>query len=214
MSEERKEAIAAAASEEANPLETHYDADREVRAKGAAFYRFSGDEEKRRQEMEELRAVREATERTRKETGAVDILPGDFEGMTMPEGAEEQLAEKARNEMGARSRAMEKRKREIEERRKLLDAKRRKVKGGDYDESAPVDTLVSATAVGQSIGPLPLPSPPSAAQDPFASLESQVTSSAKRSRWDAGAPPASKPQLNEADAFLAKLERDMLLKGE
>ncbi|KAI5982679.1 hypothetical protein EDC04DRAFT_2885077 [Pisolithus marmoratus] len=57
----------------------HYDATKEVRAKGAAFYQFSADEETRRQQMEELRSTREETKKTREEVGAIDVAPGEVE---------------------------------------------------------------------------------------------------------------------------------------
>lgn len=113
-SEERLAEIAKAQAEQDSPLNLHYDASREVRAKGAGFYQFSTDEDIRRAQMEELRLSREETEKARKESGALDVKPGDIEGM---QGSG----------MIGQSKAMEKRKREIEERRKLLYAKRRKV---------------------------------------------------------------------------------------
>ncbi len=104
-SSDRVAAIQAAAAEENNPLNIHYDADREVRAKGAGFYQFSADEETRKEQMEELRQARHETEMTRQELGAVDLKAGEVEGM-----------QEAPNAL--RSRAIEKRKRELEERRK------------------------------------------------------------------------------------------------
>ena len=80
-SSDRVAAIQAAAAEENNPLDQHYDASREVRAKGAGFYQFSADEETRKKQMEELRQAREETERTRQELGAVDLKAGELEGM-------------------------------------------------------------------------------------------------------------------------------------
>lgn len=109
-------AIQAAAAEENNPLDTHYDASREVRAKGAGFYQFSADEETRKRQMEELQQARHETEKTRQELGAVDLKAGEVEGMAQQDDAPNAL----------RSRAIEKRKRELEERRKLVEAKRRK----------------------------------------------------------------------------------------
>jgi len=96
------------------PLSSHYDASKEVRAKGAAFYQFSGDEEARKKQMEELKAARDETKKTREDLGATDVRPGEVEGM--------------REDSGSTSRALEKRKREIEERRAILEAKRRKTK--------------------------------------------------------------------------------------
>lgn len=204
---ERKEAIKAAASEEANPLATHYDASREVRTKGAAFYRFSADEEKRQREMAELRAAREETEKERMETGAVDLLPGDIEGMVVPEEEAERIAEKAKNEAGVRSRAMEKRKREIEERRKLLDAKRRKAKGGEEDSSmaAPLFLMPLHEEASWAV----TPARQDKADDPFARVErSNITGgSAKRKR---DGDRASRPQAHDADEFLQSLEKDIM----
>ncbi|KAJ7127043.1 hypothetical protein C8R44DRAFT_616805 [Mycena epipterygia] len=118
-----------------NPLGVHYDATGEVRAKGAGFYQFSKDEETRKSQMDELKSARDETEKTRKEKGAVDVLPGEVEGM--------QDAHSASN---GRSRAMEKRKRELEERRKMVDAKRRKLTAGQdtssTSASAEPDTTV------------------------------------------------------------------------
>jgi len=90
---------------ETNPA-AHYDASREIRAKGAGFYAFSADEETRARQMEELKNVRMETEKVREEVG-------------VEEGTDGKRANKA----------MEKRKREIEERRKAVEAKRRKLKG-------------------------------------------------------------------------------------
>ncbi|KAJ7637716.1 hypothetical protein DFH06DRAFT_1002281 [Mycena polygramma] len=112
---------------EANhPLGVHYDAAAEVRARGAGFYQFSKDEEMRKAQMDELKSARDETERTRKEAGAVDIRPGEVEGMQDSDSA-----------ATGKSRAMEKRKRELEERRKLLDAKRRKLTTGQGQHSEP-----------------------------------------------------------------------------
>src|ERR1700730_13872286 len=97
-SAERVAEVAKAYSEANNPLGVHYDASREVREKGAAYYQLSGDEETRKRQLEELMSARQETERTRQETGAVNVKPGEIEGMR------EDLS------VGARSRAMEKRK--------------------------------------------------------------------------------------------------------
>lgn len=94
------------------PQDQHYDASKENRAKGAGFYQFSGDEEARRKQMEELKAARVETEERRKTVGA------DTETPVNP--------------------ALEKRKRDLEERRKLIEAKRRKlVDGTGASPSAP-----------------------------------------------------------------------------
>lgn len=197
-STERVAEIAAEYAEENNPLNLHYDASQEVRAKGAGFYQFSGDEETRKQQMEELRLAREETERTRTELGAVDLRPGEVEGMVTPDG---EASEKGEGGLVKRSRAMEKRKREIEERRKALEAKRRKKDGGEEPSAQPTPSL---------------PPPPQftadVSQDPFAALEAQATQtqSSKSKGKAKECPPAQ--AVNEADAFLAALERDMLQK--
>jgi hypothetical protein len=122
-SSDRVAAIQAAAAEENNPLNIHYDASREVRAKGAGFYQFSADEETRKKQMEELRQARNETEMSRQELGAVDLKAGEVEGM-----------QEAPNAL--RNRAVEKRKRELEERRKLVEAKRRKLLNGNNSPAA------------------------------------------------------------------------------
>ena len=129
-----------------NPLNVYYDASKEVRAKGAGFYQFSADEETRKKQMEELKNVREETEKTRKDLGAVDILPGELEGM---------------REGPTKSRAMEKRKREIEERRRLLEEKKKKRKISPSAESGNIARVQAETRTTS------LPE-----ADPFAVLES------------------------------------------
>ena len=129
-----------------NPLNVHYDASKEVRAKGAGFYQFSADEETRKKQMEELKNVREETEKTRKDLGAVDILPGELEGM---------------REGPTKSGAMEKRKREIEERRRLLEEKKKKRKISPSAESGNIARVQAETRTTS------LPE-----ADPFAVLES------------------------------------------
>jgi hypothetical protein len=108
-------------AEENNPLNIHYDASKEVRAKGAGFYQFSGDDETRRRQMEELKTHREETGKTRVDFGAVDLKPGEVEGMHIGGGVDG-----AGGSGTSKSAAFEKRKRDLEERRKLVDAKRRK----------------------------------------------------------------------------------------
>ncbi|KAI6096485.1 hypothetical protein EDD16DRAFT_1500199, partial [Pisolithus croceorrhizus] len=132
--------------------EMHYDATKEVRAKGAAFYQFSADEDTRRQQMEELRSAREETKKTREEIGAVDVTPGEVEGM------------RAEDSSSSGSRALEKRKRDIETRRALLEAKRKKLK---TDGEVP-----SSQSKSTSHTPVTIPS-----KDPFAALERQVPNS-------------------------------------
>ena len=140
-STERVAAIQAAAAEENNPLNQHYDASREVRAKGAGFYQFSDDEEARKKQMEELRQAREETERTRQELGAVDLKAGEAEGMQADANTH-------------RSRAIEKRKRELEERRKAVEAKRRKLQEGGNPSAAPTRSPAPPSA-SESAGVVP-----------------------------------------------------------
>lgn len=92
-----------------DPLDKHYDATNENRAKGAAFYQFSGDEETRRQQMSDLLDMREETSQARER-----------------HGAEEKAQEEPENEEKILNKATAKRKRELEERRAQLEAKRRK----------------------------------------------------------------------------------------
>jgi hypothetical protein len=123
--------------------------------------------------MEDLKSARQETEKTRQETGAMDVKAGEIEGMQ--EGAS----------TGGKSRAAEKRKRELEERRRLVDAKRKKAKTGG-DASLPSDAVEPRADVAHAV------------PDPFAALELQ--SSSKTPIID-----------NDADAFLASLEREMLI---
>jgi hypothetical protein len=180
-------AIEAELAEANKPLNEHYDATREVRAKGAGFYQFSGDAETRARQMEEFAAARKTTEQTRKERGAVDLRPGEVEGML---GEEEEGGEIGK------SRAMEKRKRDIEERRKALDSKRRKVKGlAASEDAAGTPTPPARSDARQSSSPFP------AVQGPFAALEAQASASRTTSKVQTG--------MSQADEFLAQLERDM-----
>lgn len=194
-SAERVAAITQAHSEANNPLAVHYDASAEVRAKGAGFYQFSGDEETRRQQMEELKFAREETERTRKDVGAVDLRPGELEGMQ--DNGES-------NVVGLnKSRAMEKRKRELEERRRIVDAKRRKVKGG-ADDSIPGAEMGEKTF--EASVPI-LPTVAAAPSDTFVALEAQAHPVNKR-RKEKGKAKADPKAA--ADDFLARLEQDIL----
>jgi hypothetical protein len=179
-STERIAEIAEAHSDANNPLNVHYDASQEVRAKGAGFYQFSGDEETRHQQMEELKSARKETEKKREETGAMDLRSGEVIGMRDEEATI------------SKSRAMEKRKRDIEERRKLIEAKRRRVGGGAAIGDVGVDQRVVMAASGVSATP-----------DPFLALEVQAKTDNK------GKARAS-PTDNSADTFLAQLERDLV----
>lgn len=213
-SAERVAAIQEAASEAANPLATHYDVNREVRAKGAAFYAFSADEETRNREMEELKKAREETERSRRETGAVDIKPGEMEGMISQSKEEhgDQIDGTGKGKeavLAARSRAAEKRKREIEERRKLIEAKRKKVQ--PQREDLPADDERPSK-------PKEPVSKPVGLTDPFSALEASLgaenrQSGSKKSRWDKTVRQSSAgtaSRVSVADEFLAQLERDLV----
>lgn len=107
---------------EEDPLNKHYDGMNENRAKGAAFYQFSGDAETRQRQMDDLLRRRSETAQVRQETG---VEEGSQE---KPEGEEKVL-----------SKATAKRKRDLEERRAQLEAKRRK-----KDPSAPPKTTASS----------------------------------------------------------------------
>lgn len=148
-------------AEDNNPLNLHYDAAKEVRAKGAAFYQLSGDEETRKRQMEELRLAREETGKARQDVGAVNTRPGEVEGM---------------QGNGLKSKASEKRKRDVEERRKLLDAKRKKVKGGDEVKGGIPQASSSTQAYTVAVQPTPAPVDPFAALEASAATKSQPNS--------------------------------------
>ncbi|EIW57307.1 uncharacterized protein TRAVEDRAFT_37807 [Trametes versicolor FP-101664 SS1] len=189
-SQERVEQIRAEYAEENNPLNVHYDASAEVRAKGAGFYQFSGDLETRTRQMEESRKIREETERARAEARAVDLRPGEVEGMHPSEEA---------SAATTKSRAMEKRKRELEERRKVLEAKRRKVGGKE-------DAVAARPSPAPETGRSTLAAVTAPAADPFAALEA-LSGHAK------GKSKMAESTFNAADAFLAQLEQD-IIKGK
>ncbi|KAG1771011.1 hypothetical protein EDD22DRAFT_14005 [Suillus occidentalis] len=189
-SAERVQAVQDAYSEANNPISSHYDASKEVRAKGAGHYQFSADEETRKQQMEELRSARMETEKTRQDAGAVDLKPGEVEGMR----------DDSTTPGALRSRAMEKRKRDIEERRRILDAKRRKVKGDETPagRGSEPDTSEAATLEVQDISGL------------FAAPKRQIADASdrpdrkgKQKRTNDSVPKT------EADEFLAQLEREI-----
>lgn len=184
------------------PLASHYDSTRENRAKGAGFYNFSGDEETRKAQMEDMMNVRTETVETRRNNNAVDVLPGQIEGMVVDPGP-------------PKSNLAEKRKRDREERQKTIDAKRRKLRG----EPDPATSAPPAP-------PAPSPprtkvhtSPPSSTPlDPFAALE-QIPSSSSSSSHDpfaslekrsAPVKPSAGSSKSEADAFLESLGHDLL----
>ena len=168
----------------------HFDSSRDVREMGPANYRFAEDEELRKQQQDALRGMTRETAEARRETGAVDVRPGEVEGM--------QAAEPF---VPGTSRAQAKRRRELEERSRLLAERKRRKKGGDEAE-APKDTppppppKVAETSAVSAAAPI----------DPFAALEAQTkTNQGSSSRRHT--PP------NAADAFLAQLEHD-IMKGK
>ena len=180
-SAERTAAINEALAEQNKPLNTHYDSTREVRAKGAGFYQFSADEETRKKQMEELLAARGETERNREDLGAVDLKPGEVDGLQA-------------SGHGLKGRATEKRKRELEERRRLLDAKRRKGKGKAE--------AVEEQKLSQPIAPSPSmdeAAKPPTVTDPFVALESQRPK-----------PSGSTAGPIDTDAFLADIEQTII----
>ncbi|KAF8604226.1 hypothetical protein BDV93DRAFT_522674 [Ceratobasidium sp. AG-I] len=128
-----------------------YDASKDNRATGAAFYQFSADEETRRREMEELKGARKETEYKRAEVGVLDTELG----RDGPSG-ERQGGVTAGNGV---SRAIEKRRRELDERRKMLEAKRRKMLGGDDRVGGADDFLAS---LEKDLFPTPAPAPATA----------------------------------------------------
>ncbi|KDR76324.1 hypothetical protein GALMADRAFT_140036 [Galerina marginata CBS 339.88] len=220
-SEERMAEIAKAYAEENNPLGAHYDASKEVRAKGAGFYQFSADEETRATQMEELKASREETARTRTELGAEDVKFGEVEGMRAGEGTG------ASGPGTLKSRAMEKRKREIEERRQLLEAKRRKLKQSNEFATPDLHAKAGPSSTSSQLSEKPNPytakiavpvdplsksnnanfNPVTAenSSDPFAALEANATTSTETQRKSNVA-----PDVNETDSFLARLEEEFL----
>jgi len=144
--------------------------------------------------MEELKRTREETEKTREELGAVDVMPGEVEGMIAPE--------KVRSKG---SRAMEKRKRELEERRKMLDAKRRKK--DPQGDSVGTSSKVDGPTEEREDKPFP-----SQAKlfDPFEALEAESRRDVVKGKHKE---TRQSPEQNAADAFLAALEQDILKKN-
>ena len=196
--------IEKAFAEENNPLGVHYDASREIRAKGAGFYQFSADEETRKAQMQELSALREETAKTRQELGAEDIKPGDIEGMRDGEAAGTTGATK--------SRAMEKRKRELEERRNMIEAKRKKLNLKLHDgATSKVDGNVASDSLSTHSGAQPMEvksdvAQPTISSDPFAALESQALLSSIKGKKKA----VSTTATTEVNTFLGDLEREFL----
>lgn len=203
-SADRVAQIEAEFAEENNPLNIHYDASHEVRAKGAGFYQFSGDEETRRRQMEELREARKETVKVREEMGAEDVGLGE-EGMVRSVHGGEGKDGLVGGAGSVRSRAMEKRKRELEERRKLVEAKRRKVNAGGKESDKGGDETQTLVAQDDEITTGPDSRVPS---DPFAVLEAET--SRGKGKGKAKEHTAVATPMDAADAFLAQIEQDVL----
>ena len=102
--------------------------------------------------MEELKSARDLTGKTRAELGAVDLRPGEVEGMQAGSGAG------GSGGGTAKSAALEKRKRDLEERRKLVDAKRRKKIGSPPVVEPPSDSSLPTTDSQDAVQTLERPS--------------------------------------------------------
>ncbi|GAA6060357.1 hypothetical protein JCM10212_004541 [Sporobolomyces blumeae] len=90
------------AAAQAAPLVDHYDSQRETtRQRGAGFYQFSGNEDERQRQMQELQRERDETERKRRER--------EEEG--------DRVRKVRRDEKDERKRMIEDKRREIEEKR-------------------------------------------------------------------------------------------------
>lgn len=118
-----------------DPLTKHYTSTNENRAKGAAFYQFSSDEETRQRQMEDLRRVRSETTEVRAQQGAVD------QSLELPQVEETVL-----------SKAAAKRKRELEERRAQLMAKRRKKEPPSETENSALDAMDFLAKMSHELG--------------------------------------------------------------
>lgn len=156
--------------------------------------------------MEELRKVREHTEKVRQETGALDVRPGEVEGLNTADSSVSAAVLQ-------KSRAQEKRKRELEERRKLLEAKRRKKNPNTNtpEPSSDRETPVfSMPPDDDELDHPPREKPAFKATpkslDPFAVLE------ARSGVDNEGKGKESGTAVEDADSFLANLERDIMAK--
>jgi len=155
--------------------------------------------------MDELKSAREETERTRKDVGAIDLRPGEVEGMGEDKDGE---GEGRGGPAVGKSRALEKRKRELEERRRMIDAKRRKVKGhgvGEEDQFATSTPIFEAGEEKFEAAVQNFEAGPAWTSAP--ALEALAHSVIKKGKGKQKV--ASDPQ-HAADDFLAQLEREML----
>ncbi|KAF5377330.1 hypothetical protein D9757_008005 [Collybiopsis confluens] len=182
-SAERVSRIEQEYSEENRPLDVHFNPDGENRVLGAAFYKHSSTEGTRQQERAELDARRAETKAQREAAGAVDVQVGEVEGMRAPSSSDGGWE---------RSRALEKRKRDLEERRQALEAKRKKAKitEGLQSQAPTADTVPKDTIAKNAPAPI------------FFQPSLSVPTSFGKGK--------SKSSTNEADDFLASLEKEML----
>ena len=93
------------------PLAAHFDATKEIRNRGAGFIQLSGDEETRRQQMEQLKGERETTERQREKS--------DKEGNAVT---------RREKELQDRQKLIEEKKRMVLEKRKASELERESAK--------------------------------------------------------------------------------------
>lgn len=175
--------------------------------------------------MEELLNARKETVEVRQETGALDLKPGEAQGLRADGG----VGSRGK----AQSAAMAKRKKELEERRNMIQTKRRKLAGngarsGSPSNGAPTsghaDTPISVPPSSSAPGPnkanmgdpfAVLEAQASAAPDPLAALEAtskptdpfaafeQKASRPSKSRWDKRPAP-------DVDSFLADVEKELV----
>ena len=133
--------------------------------------------------MEELKGAREETGKTRAEFGAVDLRPGEVEGMQADSGGDGSGGGGT-----GKSAALEKRKRDLEERRKLVDAKRRKKVGNPSVVEPPLDSSLQTTDSQDTVQTAERPSGPQSikviasnpADDFLAQLEREIMSGGTR----------------------------------
>ena len=124
--------LAAKRDKEATPPpDTYFDANWEIRDRGTGFYKFSGDSEMRREEMEALERERRETERVRGEK------EGSGKGM-MEEGKER------------RKREMEERRRKIDEKRREREMDRRDREADKFLEELDVDAVGAGEEGGEA----------------------------------------------------------------
>ena len=154
--------------------------------------------------MDELRKAREETEKTRQDVGALDLKPGEVEGMVSQSG-------EGGGVIPQKSRALEKRKRDLEERRRMLDAKRRKKipDSGTTPDETPVFSMPPDDSDKPAHPPdYILPKMAQEPIDPFAALEAQTIQPIGK-----GKEKQTASHLSDADAFLANLEHDIMTRN-